>query len=118
MWLRVQHRFSGEAAGEEGMQLAPILALALVKIVSPAADPAPKIEACLSAHEMREAVAEHRAVQPLVALRAAGVDEKIRAQLCKTEKDGLVYLITALAHDGHVSRIFVDASTGLRLGAR
>lgn len=101
------------------MQIAPILALALVKIVSPAAEPAaPKIEACLSQHEMREAVAEHRAVQPLVALRAAGVDEKIRAQLCKTEKDGLVYLITALAHNGHVSRIFVDASSGVRLGAR
>jgi hypothetical protein len=98
------------------MQIAPILALALVKIVSPAAEAgAPKVEACLSPHEMREAVAEHRAVQPLIALRAAGLGEKIRAQLCKTEKGGLVYLITALARDGHVSRIFVDASSGLRL---
>jgi hypothetical protein len=101
------------------MQLAPILAFALVNIVHPAAESsAPKIAACLTPHEMREAIEEHRAVQPLIALRAAGVDEKIRAQLCKTEKDGLVYLITALAHDGHVSRIFVDASSGLRLGAR
>jgi hypothetical protein len=56
-------------------------------------------------------------VQPIVAFRAAGTGEKIRAKLCKTET-GLVYLITALGHDGHVSRVFVDAVSGLRVGAR
>ena len=121
------------------MQIAPILALALVRIMSPASDagepitesrmPAAesrgpavesrmsKIESCLSSREMREEIAGHRVVQPLVALKAAGFGEKIRAQLCKTEK-GLVYLITALGRDGHVSRIFVDASSGLRLDER
>jgi hypothetical protein len=100
------------------MQFLPITAMTLLTLAAPALDPpAPKIEACLSPREMREAIAEHRVVQPLVALKAAGVDEKIRAQLCKTES-GLVYLITAIGRDGHVSRIFVDASSGLRIGTR
>jgi hypothetical protein len=100
------------------MQIFPILALTALSVVNPAAETAvPKIEACLSTHEMREAIEEHRAVQPLVALRAAGAGEKIRAQLCRTEA-GLVYLITALGRDGHVSRIIVDALSGLRIGSR
>jgi hypothetical protein len=100
------------------MHIVPILAATLINVVHPATEPiAPKIEACLSPHEMREAVAEHRVVQPLVALRAAGVEETVRAQLCKTEA-GLVYLITVIGQHGHVSRIFVDASSGARLGAR
>jgi hypothetical protein len=100
------------------MQIAPLLTLTLLSVVNPAAEPAaPKVEACLSTREMREAIEAHRVVQPLVALRAAGGGEKIRAQLCKTET-GLVYLITALGRDGHVSRIFIDAVSGLRVGTR
>jgi hypothetical protein len=100
------------------MQMVPILALAAFSLTTPVAEPAtPKVEACLSTREMREAIEDRRAVQPLIALRAAGAGEKIRAQLCKTET-GLVYLITALGRDGHVSRVFVDAVSGLRVGAR
>jgi hypothetical protein len=100
------------------MHIVPIIAVALINVVHPAAEPvAPKVEACLSQHEMREAVAERRVVQPLVALRAAGVEETVRAQLCRTEV-GLVYLITVIGQHGHVSRVFVDASSGARLGAR
>jgi hypothetical protein len=100
------------------MQIYPILFLATVTIVRPAADPmTPKIESCLNKREMREAIEERRAVQPLVALKAAGAGEKIRAELCKSES-GLVYLITALGRDGHVSRIFVDALSGLRVEPR
>ncbi|MBV9568818.1 MAG: hypothetical protein JO172_11835 [Hyphomicrobiales bacterium] len=100
------------------MPILPILAVTALSVVKPAAEPvAPKIEACLSTHEMREAIEEHRAVQPLVALRAAGAGEKVGAKLCKTET-GLVYLITALGRDGHVSRVFVDAVSGARVGAR
>jgi hypothetical protein len=99
------------------MRIIPILAASLINVVHPASEQiAPKVEACLTPREMREAIADHRAVQPLVALRAAGVEEKIRAQLCKTEA-GLVYLITALGRDGHVSRIYVDASSGTRIGS-
>jgi hypothetical protein len=101
------------------MQLVPILALSVLDVVHPAAEPAtPKIEACLSQREMREEIAQHHVVEPLVALRAAGVGEKIRAQLCRAEEGGLVYLITALGHDGHVWRVFVDAPTGQRVGVR
>lgn len=100
------------------MPIFPILAVTALSVVRPAAEPAtPKIEACLSDREMREEIEEHRVVQPIVAFRAAGTGEKIRAKLCKTET-GLVYLITALGHDGHVSRVIVDAVSGLRVGAR
>jgi hypothetical protein len=100
------------------MQIFPIVAFTAFSVVRLVAEPgAPKVEACLSTHEMREAIEEHRAVEPLIALRAAGAGEKIRAQLCKTDT-GLFYLITALGRDGRVSRIFVDALSGLRVGAR
>jgi hypothetical protein len=100
------------------MHIVPILALAAFTVVRPVADAmTPKIEGCLSKREMREAIEDRRAVQPLVALKAAGAGENIRAELCKTET-GLVYLITALGHDGHVSRVIVDAASGQRVGAR
>ena len=100
------------------MPIFPILAVTALSVVRPAAETAtPKIEACLSDREMREEIEEHRVVQPIVAFRAAGTGEKIRAKLCKTET-GLVYLITALGHDGHVSRVIIDAVSGLRVGAR
>ena len=88
------------------MPIIPILAMTTLSmttlsVVRPAAETgAPKIEACLSDRDMREEIEEHRVVQPIVAFRAAGTGEKIRAKLCKTET-GLVYLITALGHDGH-----------------
>jgi hypothetical protein len=100
------------------MQILPILTLAAFSIVRPIVDPmTPKIEGCLTKREMREAIDDRRAVQPLIALKAAGAGEKIRAELCKTES-GLVYLITALGRDGHVSRVFVDAASGQRVGSR
>src|ERR1700749_5029510 len=100
------------------MPIFPILGVTMLSVVRPAAGQgAPKIEACLSDQEMRKEIADHHVVQPIVAFRAAGTGEKIRAKLCKTET-GLVYLITALGHDGHVSRVFVDAVSGLRVGAR
>ncbi|SDR56360.1 hypothetical protein SAMN05444161_6179 [Rhizobiales bacterium GAS191] len=100
------------------MNMFPILALTAIGFVQPVAEPSmPKVEACLTAHEKREAIEERRAVQPLVALKAAGAGEKIRADLCKTE-GGLVYLITTLGPNGHVSRVIVDAMSGQRMGAR
>ncbi|MBV8765246.1 MAG: hypothetical protein JOZ66_10055 [Hyphomicrobiales bacterium] len=89
-----------------------------LSVVMPAAEPGvPKIEACLSDREMREEIESHHVVQPIVAFRAAGTGEKIREKLCKTDT-GLVYLITALGHDGHVSRVIIDAVSGVRVGAR
>ena len=100
------------------MQLWPVLALSALTLAHSVGEHAlPKLEGCLSAREMRQAIAEHRAVQPIIALRAAGAGEKIRAQLCKSNR-GLVYLITALGRDGHVSRVVIDAASGHRIGLR
>ena len=100
------------------MQTFPILALTALSVVRPVAEPGtPKVEACLSRHECARPWRSIAPCSSLIALRAAGAGEKIRAQLCKTET-GLVYLITALGRDGHVSRVFVDALSGLRVGAR
>jgi len=104
------------------MKIIPILALTALGLVKPAAEPAapkpvpPGPAACLNTREMREAIDDRRAVQPLVALKAAGNGERIRAQLCRTET-GLVYLITTLGRDGHVARVVVDAQSGERVGA-
>jgi hypothetical protein len=96
----------------------PILALTAISFVTPAAEPTtPKLEGCLTPHEQREAIEDRRAVQPIVALRAAGAGEKVRALLCKSEA-GLVYMITTLGPNGHVSRVIVDAMSGERVGAR
>jgi hypothetical protein len=47
------------------MQLVPILALSVLDVVHPTAEPAtPKIEACLSQREMREEIAQHHVVEP------------------------------------------------------
>jgi hypothetical protein len=114
----VQDTFSGRAPQQGGMTVFPILALTAISFVTPAAEPtAPKVEGCLTPREQREAIGEGRAVQPIVALRAAGAGEKVRALLCKSEA-GLVYLITTLGEHGHVSRVVVDAMSGERVGAR
>jgi uncharacterized membrane protein YkoI len=39
----------------------------------------------------------------------------VRARLCRTS-DGLVYLLTVLAHDGKVGRLTVDAVKGTLVG--
>jgi uncharacterized membrane protein YkoI len=39
----------------------------------------------------------------------------VRARLCRSE-DGLVYLLTVLAHDGKVARLAVDAVKGTLVG--
>lgn len=41
----------------------------------------------------------------------------VRARLCRG-KDGLVYVLTVLAHDGKVARLSVDAVNGTVVGSR
>ena len=41
----------------------------------------------------------------------------VQARLCHGQ-DGLVYVLTVLAHDGKVARIFVDAAKGTLVGER
>ena len=77
-------------------------------------------QTCLSDAELREEVAAQKAIAQSEALKvakAAVAAEPVRARLCR--RDGaLVYVITALAKDGKVTRITLDAGTGRVLGQR
>jgi|LauGreDrversion4_2_1035121.scaffolds.fasta_scaffold2001930_1 uncharacterized membrane protein YkoI len=75
---------------------------------------------CLSDAELRDEIAAKRAIPQATALkaaRAAVTAEPVRARLC--QRDGvLVYVITALAKDGKVTRLTLDAATGRVVGQR
>ncbi|MFC6049043.1 PepSY domain-containing protein, partial [Methylobacterium hispanicum] len=74
-----------------------------------------RLDACLSAADLREEVSEKRVIEPVAAIRAARTviprAEIQRASLCRHE-DGLVYMLTALRRDGHFVHVMVDAKTG------
>ncbi|AWN35027.1 PepSY domain-containing protein [Methylobacterium radiodurans] len=93
---------------EEPDESAPRLAQAT-------AGSAPRLDACLSAADLREEVSEKRVIEPVAAIRAARTviprAEIQRASLCRHE-DGLVYMLTALRRDGHFVHVMVDAKTG------
>ncbi|NEU14081.1 PepSY domain-containing protein [Methylobacterium sp. BTF04] len=76
---------------------------------------APPSDSCLSAADLREAVADKRVIEPVAAIRAARQviprAEIQRARLCRHE-DALVYLLTALRRDGRFVHVMVDATTG------
>lgn len=77
-------------------------------------------QTCLSDGELRDEVAAKRAIPQAAALktaRAAVQAEPVRARLCRREA-GLVYVITALAKDGKVTRVTLDAETGRVIGQR
>lgn len=77
-------------------------------------------QTCLSDGELRDEVAAKRAIPQAAALkaaRAAVAADPVRARLCRREA-GLVYVITALAKDGKVTRITLDAETGRVVGQR
>lgn len=75
----------------------------------------PRSETCLSAADLREAVADKRVIPPVAAIRAARQviprAEIQRARLCRNEET-LVYLLTALRRDGQFVHVMVDATTG------
>jgi uncharacterized membrane protein YkoI len=75
----------------------------------------PRSETCLSAADLREAVADKRVIAPVAAIRAARQviprAEIQRARLCRSD-DTLVYLLTALRRDGQFVHVMVDATTG------
>lgn len=77
-------------------------------------------QSCLTDGELRDEIAAKRAIPQALALRAAKTAvsaEPVRARLCRRE-GGLVYVITALAKDGKVTRITLDAETGRVIGQR
>jgi len=81
----------------------------------PGAEPA---GACLDQKERRAESESGRVVRLDIAMRAAKrrmPGTVVRALLCRG-KDGLVYVLTVLAHDGKVARLTVDAAKGTLIG--
>lgn len=75
---------------------------------------------CLNQKE-RRALVESGAVLHLAAamrtVRSHAAGTLVRARLCR-RGEGLVYLLTVLAHDGKVTRLTVDAVKGTLVGRR
>jgi uncharacterized membrane protein YkoI len=69
---------------------------------------------CLSADEMREAVADGRVMQPAQAsryARNAAPGEVVRIRLCR-QGDEYVYVVTTLKRDGRVARVTLEGQSG------
>jgi hypothetical protein len=81
--------------------------------VAPAKDGAPALE-CFSNAQTRQQIAQHRLVEPFLAMqtaRGAGQDDPIFARLC-ANGEGYYYEIGLLRHDGHTVKVYVDAASG------
>ncbi|SFG42569.1 PepSY domain-containing protein [Methylobacterium gossipiicola] len=102
---------AGFAMGSLGTQAEETSPAAIVSSVQAA----PRPETCLSAADLREAVAEKRVIEPVAAIRSARKviprAEIQRARLCRHD-ESLVYLLTALRRDGQFVHVMVDATTG------
>lgn len=103
------------------MRLIP-LTLLMVLVVSAAA--AKGVEhaplACMSASEAREAVAEHKLIAPMRAVRSAEKTtraEPLHSRLC-TSHEVFIYELTLLRRDGKVIRLFMNAASGVYLKHR
>jgi uncharacterized membrane protein YkoI len=71
---------------------------------------------CLSPADMREVLEAKRVIDPVAAIRAAQAAvpkaQIVRANLCLTEEQHYVYLLTALRRDGHFVHVSVNAESG------
>ena len=75
---------------------------------------------CLDQKERRAESASGAVVRLAAAIHAAKTrmpGTVVQARLCHGQ-DGLVYVLTVLAHDGKVARIVVDAAKGTLVGER
>jgi uncharacterized membrane protein YkoI len=97
------------------MPVEPLLVLALSAAPLPIVridDPTPIY--CLSAEEMREAVADERVIQPAQAsrhARTAAPGEVVRIRLCRQGEE-YVYIVTTLKRDGRVARVTLEGQSG------
>jgi uncharacterized membrane protein YkoI len=88
------------------------------------AAPAGSQHACLDQKERRAEADSGRLIRLAAAIHAAKSKMPgtvVRARLCHGQtagQDGLVYVLTVLAHDGRVRRITVDAANGTLVGER
>jgi uncharacterized membrane protein YkoI len=95
--------------------LAALLAATVATLLAAVPAGAEVQQACLS-KEQQQAVATDGKVVPLAkAIRAvrgrSSGRNVLKARLCR-QPNGLVYVLTLLAHDGKVSNATVDAATG------
>jgi uncharacterized membrane protein YkoI len=104
---------------------AALLMLGLAFTIAPAQaeDPGypPAGHVCLDQKERRTEAASGTVVRLAVAIAAAKSrmpGSVVRARLCRGQDQGLVYVLTVLAHDGKVARIVVDATKGTLVGER
>jgi len=75
---------------------------------------------CLDQKERRAEADNSRLIRLAAAMRSAKSrmpGTVVRARLCHGP-DGLVYVLTVLAHDGKVARLTVDATSGTLVGER
>jgi uncharacterized membrane protein YkoI len=95
--------------------IAAFTALALIFALAPARA---EEGACLNQKERRAELESGRLVHLASAIHTARTrmpGTVVRARLCHGP-DGLVYVLTVLAHDGKVARIAVDAVKGTLIG--
>jgi len=107
----------------ERFAIAALIALALVP--ARADEPGPPSHAgaeaqhaCLNQKERRAEIETGRVVRLATAMHAAKSrmpGTVVRALLCRGQ-NGLVYVLTVLAHDGKVARLTVDAVKGTLVG--
>jgi len=74
--------------------------------------------ACLNQKERRALVESGTVLRLAAALHAVKTrvpGTLVRARLCR-RPEGLVYVLTVLAHDGKVARVVVDAAKGTPVG--
>ncbi|HTP92755.1 MAG TPA: hypothetical protein VMJ52_13515 [Xanthobacteraceae bacterium] len=93
-------------------------AVLLALVPARAEEPERPAHGCLDQKERQAEIESGRVVHLSVAMRAAKrrvPGTLVRARLCRTGQ-GLVYVLTVLAHDGKVSRLTVDAVKGTLVG--
>jgi len=104
-----------------GLMLAPVAVPGLVPARAAEAPEPPLAEierSCLNPKERRAETESGKLVRLTVAIHAAKSrmpGTVVRARLCHGP-DGLVYVLTVLAHDGKVAQIAVDAVKGTLVG--
>jgi hypothetical protein len=120
-------RFALAASLAPSCLLAPFLALVCAFTATPAQVRAADLDrpavveparACLNQKERRAETETGKLVQLETAIHTAHTrmaGTVVRARLCHGA-EGLVYVLTVLAHDGKVARIEVDAVKGTLIG--
>jgi uncharacterized membrane protein YkoI len=93
-----------------------LVGVALLGFLTTARAASPLVaQPCMSAREMRDAVAAHRLVSPAQAVgaarRAVPAGDLLRVTLCG-EGGVFIYVVSVLRKDGRVVHVVVDGSTG------